>query len=307
MSPSRNEARRGAPTQEVGRFLVHPGGFAGRFGNSSREELTSRLGFTLVELLAILTVLTLLGMAFTSTFASTKSGSAGFVCMNNLRQLGSAWKMYADDSNAGLVYNKDGSQSGKSLGDQCWVGGWLDYSGGSDNTNTALLVNHQLYPFAAYLGPYLKDATIFKCPADESVANIAGHTYPRVRSYSMNNTFGVGSRMWTIPSRFAQHVNLSDVKHPSQLFIFIEEHNGSINDPCFLSDPDTAWQMIDYPAAYHNSGCNLVFVDGHTEQHRWIDSRTTPIAPPGTLLPLNQNLPGDLDVQWLQQHADERP
>jgi prepilin-type processing-associated H-X9-DG protein len=265
------------------------------------------LAFTLIELLAMVSVLGIMAIAIASSMANTRPSTAGLVCMNNLRQLGSAWKMYADDSGGNLVYNTDGTQSGTTASNPSWVGGWLDYSSSPDNTNTALLVNHTLYPYAAHFGPYLKDATVFKCPADGSFAKIAGHSYHRVRSYSMNNTFGPGSRMWTLPSAFTHHLTLSDVKHPSQLFIIIEEHNGSINDGCFFSDPDTAWQIVDFPAAYHNSASNLVFVDGHAEQHRWVNPWTIPVAPPGTLIPLNENLPGDLDVAWLQQHAAERP
>lgn len=315
MRPSRNE-KRGAQSPQAGGFLQPAwdrGGFSGSLHAYSRAEARSHRGFTLVELLAIVSVLLLLGIALTSTLASTKSGSAGFVCMNNLRQLGSAWKMYADDSGGNLVYNTDGGSAGTIPSARSWVAGWLDFNGGQPSgsgadTNVLMLINHDSYPYGAYLGPYLNgDATVFRCPADDSVVSIAGRPYHRVRSYSMNNTFGPGSRMWTVPSKYTHHLTLSDVKHPSQLFIIIEEHKGSINDGCFLSDPDTAWQMIDRPAAYHNSGCNFVFVDGHTEQHRWTDFRTTPVPEPGFLMPLNVNLPGDLDIPWLQQHAAEMP
>jgi prepilin-type processing-associated H-X9-DG protein len=274
--------------------------------NSHRESLVCLRGFTLVELLAIVSVLVMVGIAISSSLAGTKPASAGFVCMNNLRQLGSAWKMYADDFGGNLVYNHDAPQN--SPGHESWVGGWLDYSATNpDNTNTALLVNHSLYPHGAYLGAYLSDAALFRCPADASVVTIAGRTAHRVRSYSMNNTFGQGSRSWSGSSKFTQHVKLNDVRHPSKLFVLIEENNASINDGCFFVDTDVLWQMVDFPAAYHNSGCNLVFVDGHTEQHRWTDRRTTPVVPPGTLMPLNINFPVDLDIQWLQQHTSELP
>ena len=128
---------------------------------------------------------------------------------------------------------------------------------------------------------------------------------PRVRSVSMNNFFGVGGRTWTTPSRYIQHRNLDQIKSPAGQFVFLEERQDSINDGCFFTDSDTPYQLIDYPASYHDSAAAFSFVDGRAEIHQWVDPRTMPILQPGQLLPLNVNLPGDQDVLWLQQHASE--
>jgi hypothetical protein len=121
----------------------------------------------------------------------------------------------------------------------------------------------------------------------------------------MNNFFGSNSRSWTTPSNYILHNNLNQVKSPATQFVFVDEREDSINDGLFFTDPDTAYQMIDYPASYHNSAGVFSFVDGRAEVHRWTDPRTMPALRPGQLLPLNVNLPGDLDVAWLQQHASE--
>lgn len=263
-------------------------------------------GFTAVELIIVLGVLALLSLMFASALASTKPGTATITCINNLRQLGNAWQMYADDNNGNLVYNRDGTSNGRVIGDECWVGGWLDFTlANTDNTNTALLLDHVQFPNGAYFGPYLKSAEIFRCPADDSAVTIGNQRFRRIRSYSMNNYFGQEARTWTTPSRFISHTNLSSIKLPSQVFVLLEELNSSINDGCFFSDPDTYWQLIDYPADYHHTSGDFVFADGHTELHRWRDPRTTPVLPPGILLPLNVNLPGDVDIKWLQQHIAE--
>ncbi|HZR18650.1 MAG TPA: hypothetical protein VFE51_15260 [Verrucomicrobiae bacterium] len=271
---------------------------------ASQEETA----FTVVELIVMVGTLCLLTLALTSTVASTRPGAATVTCMNNLRQLGNAWQMYADDYNGNLVYNRDGISNGKSAGNECWVGGWLDFSSANtDNTNTSVLVDHARYPYGAYLGPYLKSADLFRCPADGSFVTIGDQQIHRVRSYSMNNTFGLEARMWTTPSSFTFHTNLSNIKLPHQVFVLLEESYGSINDGCFFSDPDTIWQIVDFPADYHHASCNFFFADGHTELHRWKDSRTMPvIAPSGYVPGVNENLPGDVDVDWLNQHVSER-
>ena len=80
-------------------------------------------------------------------------------------------------------------------------------------------------------------------------------------------------------------------------------HQGSINDGWYASDPDTMWHIIDYPASYRGNAAGYSFADGHSEIHRFKDPRTTPVLKPGQLLPLNQNLPNDLDILWMAQHA----
>jgi prepilin-type processing-associated H-X9-DG protein len=86
----------------------------------------------------------------------------------------------------------------------------------------------------------------------------------------------------------------------------LDEREDSINDPQFWTDPDTAFNMIDYPGSYHDGAGNFIFADGHGESHRWLDPRTSPPIKPGTIMPLNVSIPGDADIDWLQQHASER-
>ena len=59
----------------------------------------------------------------------------GTYCINNVRQLMLAWAMYADDFNQTLVPNWGNNLAGIDENSPSWVGGFLDYSGGSYNTN----------------------------------------------------------------------------------------------------------------------------------------------------------------------------
>ncbi|HZR17574.1 MAG TPA: hypothetical protein VFE51_09825, partial [Verrucomicrobiae bacterium] len=54
---------------------------------------------------------------------------------------------------------------------------------------------------------------------------------------------------------------------------------------------------------YHGNAAGYAFADGHSEIHRFRDPRTMPVLKTGQLLPLNQNLPGDVDIPWMAQHA----
>ena len=64
------------------------------------------------------------------------------------------------------------------IGDLSILGGRRAHAHGAskDNTNTAMLVDHEIYPYGAYLGPYIKVPALFKCPADLSTAQIFGRS-----------------------------------------------------------------------------------------------------------------------------------
>jgi prepilin-type processing-associated H-X9-DG protein len=280
------------------------------------EELcrarTPATGFTLIELVAVLGLLALGAAMLAPALARTQPNSRAFECLHNVQQLAVAASMYSSDSADSYPPNRDGGNSGKDLGDASWAGGWEDFSSNNpDNTNTDLLINHVDYPHAAYVGQYLKTAQPFRCPADKSQSTINGRKMDRVRSYSLQNWIagdpapGVpGSRTWTSPSRYGSYYQkVTDVKGPSLTFMFLDEREDSINDGCLWTDPDTLYQIVDYPASYHDNAGVFSFADGHAEIHKWLDPRTMPVLHPGQLLSSVVNLPGDLDVFWLAQHA----
>lgn len=264
----------------------------------------SESGLTFIELLVICGIIGLLICVLGAGTTINRAGSNSFQCLNNHRQLMAAWKMYTDDNAGRLVYNHNAGDAGKNAGAECWVAGWLDFAPSVDNTNVNYLIRHDLTPYGAYLGPYAKSPSIFKCPADKSTVSFAGRRMPRVRSVSMNNFFGEGASTFGGPSTsYTLYTKLAQVKSPAALFVFADELEQSINDGCLLTQPDTPYQMIDYPAAHHDSAGAFSFADGRAEIHKWVDPRTMP--PSGQPILLNVNLPGDADVIWIQQHVSE--
>ena len=265
----------------------------------------SNAAFNSVELLVLIATVALLAATIGTALASTRSTGPMFQCLNNLRQLGLASRMYSEDNQDAIVFNSWTTSTGTSAATAAWVGGELDYSGNSYNTNTELLINHKKYPYAAYFGTYLKSASVFRCPADPTTVSIGGIQLPRCRSVSLNNFMGQNTRTWTTPSAFVLCSKANQMAAPANVFTFLDERPETINDGVFTSDPDRPSQMMDYPGAFHNGNGSLAFVDGHSESHRWLDSRTTPLPNPTSGLPINVSMPNNIDLLWLQQHVSE--
>jgi type II secretory pathway pseudopilin PulG len=265
-----------------------------------RMKAPVQAAFTLLDLIVVLGLLVFLACTLAPTWAKSDNGNKAFQCLNNFRQLGAAWNMYAEENRGKLPPNRDGVYR------PAWVGGWLDFNNGNtDNTNINLLVNRQMSPDTGHLGPYVASPSVFKCPGDRSQTRFGTAWLPRVRSVSMNNYVGELSLTWS-GYRFSVNRRLSDIFQPAYLFVLLDERQESINDGCFYVDPDALWQLVDYPASYHNTCGSFVFADGHTELHRWLDRRTAPPVTAGNTLPMNINLPNNRDVLWLQMRATGR-
>jgi len=262
--------------------------------------------FTLIELLVVMAIIAILAALLLPVLNRAKGRSLGIVCASNSRQLGMAWRIYADDHSGRLVNNGvfngwaafPGPQTGLPIETANWVYGIMDWSASSDITNSQLITSGLLYP-------YTQQVKIYKCPADPYVSPVqtaSGFTR-RIRSVAMNMFVkgdAVPGEYW-LPG-FATFTRESDLiaPAPSDLWVFADENADTINDGWLHTSMDNPNEWNDMPGSYHNGACAFSFADGHSELHRWQSPRTSPrVAYQRTSV----QDPGSADIQWMFKHT----
>jgi prepilin-type N-terminal cleavage/methylation domain-containing protein/prepilin-type processing-associated H-X9-DG protein len=256
----------------------------------------SRSGFTLIELLVVIAIIAILAAMLLPSLGKAKTKAQGIQCLSNLRQLGLAWNMYADDYASRLPPNRGADDQANA-----WVRGWLDFTPDNlDNTNLVYLETGLLWPYSKSVG-------IYKCPADNSTAKIQGKSYARVRSVSMNGWIGQldSSVIWPNPGNptFRIFNRLSQIPTPSGIWVLVDEREDSIDDS-YLGVDMVESKFGNWPASYHNGACGFAFADGHTEIKSWKDARTKP--PIGQALVPSPLMPNNADIIWLQARTTVR-
>lgn len=271
---------------------------------------TRNAAFTLVELLVVVAVLGILMSLLLPSLARAKGKAQTTACMNNQRQLGLAWLMYAHENRDRLAYNLGGLQreSVAPNDSRNWVNGVMSWELESDNTNYSLILDSSLAPFTS------KTARLYKCPSDQALSDIqrSAGWKERTRSYSMNAMVGNAGDLSTTGfnlnnPHYKQFFALTEIPKPSSIFVFIDEHPDSINDGYFLVKPAYALaEWIDLPGSSHNDGAVLSFADGHMEPRSWKDPETKADPEPDAAA-LPRSMTNRNDHSWLFERSTIRP
>ena len=292
----------------------------------------SKRGFTLTELFVVITMVAILVTLSLPARSSTRFRDRQVQCLNNCKQLASAWHLYATDYGH---YPPNPDDPGNGITYHHWVPNAAAASG-SSVFNPDPYYDGRNCLVAQYLGGNI---AIFHCPADlrtglySGTQNPAliGKIIPAVRTVSASGAVGtVCDGFWNCgahdntPPRHPVNGPWLDGTHsacrgngvyatfgkpsdftvisPSMVFMIADENPDSINDGALGTVAAlNNLQYIDWPASLHNGACTFSFCDGHAEAHKWlgnilqgpfIGSRITPI-----------DAANRADLVWLANHS----
>ncbi len=220
-------------------------------------------GFTLVELLIVIAIISLLLAILVPSLGYVKELTYIVVCQANLRSLTQGWVAYHQDNRGRLPHPHP------PVGGHSWVR--------KDNTTQALR--------EGVLWDYVASADLYRCLTHRSKFK----ANPHVRSYSMNMYVGGNGLTWGI----AAIGNYAQIRDPGKIMVFMEEDDPrESNMGAWVMDPAIP-KWVDFPATWHDGGTTLSFCDGHGEYRKWRDRRTLEITW------FWENHPGSVDVAWM--------
>lgn len=221
--------------------------------------MRKRKGFTLIELLVVIAVIAILMAILMPVLKRAKEQAKRAVCFNNLRQLGLAWLLYADDYDGKIMNGDGGTDHGTAPRVEiAWVGKcWDNYGSGIQ-----LPVADQIAAIKkGAMWRYSKDLKLYRCPTGYRGEMLTYTIMDSMNAYPQpGNTRGRG------PVDNLILKSKEQIKNAPYRIVFLDEGWVTPDSYAVHYDQEVWW---DDPKCRHGDGITVGMADGHTEYWKW--------------------------------------
>ncbi|HAH86138.1 MAG TPA: hypothetical protein DCL60_02060 [Armatimonadetes bacterium] len=219
---------------------------------NKREE---NRGFTLIELLVVIAIIAILAAILFPVFAKAREKARQTACASNLKQIVTAWQMYAQD------YDETACPAYYYVG-----GNWSDEYAWDFHIVDGVAGE-------GFLAPYTKSGAINKCPSfvvsSDATSNREFTGYAYNASYIGGDPYNDGVTYPTTPA------SLAKIQNPSETILFAESAiwssyggTGKFWGNNYLRAPkDLFFVSWDTGKVHfrHNGMANVAYADGHVK------------------------------------------
>jgi len=203
--------------------------------------MVRKKGFTLIELLVVIAIIAILAAILFPVFAKAREKARQSACLSNMKQIGNALNMYAQDYDEGIpCYDPVAGTS--------YAGPWN-------------------------LDPYIKNLQVWLCPSGEKDVTPANGNWQNIGFNIQMFRTDESSDYF-----YSSHAFLADIKSPSECVLMMDTTNvyywassqwpdppSFFYPPCINNAPTEADMANKCIAICHSDGCNTVHADGHAK------------------------------------------
>jgi len=235
----------------------------------ARTSLTywRRTGFTLIELLVVIAILSVLAAILFPVFANAREKARQAACQSNLKQLGLAVRLYAQDYDETYVPKYNCTVWSAAYPDHC-------ESPSLQTDGTILPAVPQWLPAAVdppgtpyLLEPYVKSDGVRLCPSRREYPPLPGETQAGEDRYVINAWDSFYAQPLGLTETSPQGQADSAVPEPSQTLFAWEHTNnaGECQGGQQGGDHERPANVPDHWSATHNGGFSALWCDGHVK------------------------------------------